>query len=247
MTKDINNKWMDEEERITAYLKGKMSATEETQFIIELKNNPELKAKAIAIARLIKGMKEVGTKLDAKTKEAFLVSTLEEVKQVAHNVSVEKKAKVVTMRRATAWMSIAASVILIVWGGFIYNDYRTTMTLADEYAMAFETSIYSRGEEVSSEAEQKLAQLFDNVKNKKELKNTLHDLSLCWEISQMETYNDYTEYSAEIGWNLAIGHLKDNDKKKAKNVLEELINSTEDGSVIRNKALELLDKINNGI
>ena len=231
---------MDEDERITAYLKRKMSATEETQFIIELKNNPELKAKAIAMARLIKGMKEVGTKLDAKTKEAFLVSTMEEVKQVVHNVSVEKKAKVVTMRRATAWMSIAASVILIVWGGLSYNDYRATMTLVDEYVMAFEPSIYSRGEEVSSEVELKLAKLFDNVKNKKELKNTIHELSLCWELSTMQTYNDYTEYSAEIGWYLAIGYLKDNDKKNAKNVLEELINTTEDGSVIRNKATELL-------
>lgn len=240
MTKDINNMWMDEDERITAYLKGKMSATEETQFIIELQNNPELKAKAIAMARLIKGMKEVGTKRDAKTKEAFLVSTQEEVKQVARNVSAERKAKVVTVRQVSTWMSIAASVMLIVWVGLGYNDYHTTMSLANEYAMAFETSIYSRGEDFSSEAEQKLAQLFDNVKNKNELKNTLHDLSLCWEISQMETFNDYTEYSAEIGWYLAIGYLKDNDRKNAKIVLERLVIISEEGSAISQKAKELL-------
>ena len=240
MTKDINNKWVDEEERITSYLKGKMSATEEARFIIELQNSPELKAKAVAMARLVKGMKEVGTKHDAKTKEAFLVSTPEEVKQVAHNVSVEKNAKVVTMRQAPIWMSIAASVILIVWVGLGYNEYRTTTVLADEYAMAFETSIYSRGEDLSSEAEQKLAQLFDNVKNKKELKNTLHELTLCWELSTMQTYNDYTDYSSEIGWNLAIGHLKDNDKKMAKKVLERLVIISEEGSAISQKAKELL-------
>ena len=243
MTKDINNMWMDEDERITAYLKGKMSATEETQFIIELQNNPELKAKAVAMARLVKGMKEVGTKRDMKTKEAFLVSTQEEVKQMARNVSAERKAKLLAVRQISIWMSLAASIILIVWGGFIYNDYRTTMALADEYAMAFETSIYSRGEEVSSEAEQKLAQLFDNVKNKKELKNTLHDLSLCWEISQMETYNDYTVYSAEIGWYLTIGYLNDNDRKNAKIVLERLVVISEEGSAISQKAKELLGKI----
>ena len=231
---------MDEEERITSYLKGKMSATEETQFIIELQNNPELKAKAVAMARLVKGMKEVGTKRDTKTKEAFLVSTTEEIKQVARNVSAERSTKVITLRQASTWMSIAASIIIIVWGGFVYNDYHTTIALADEYTMAFETSIYSRGEDVSSEAEKRLALLFDNVKNKKELENTLHELSLCWEISQMVTYNDYTEYSAEIGWYLAIGYLKDNDKKMAKTMLEELIKSTENGSVINNKASELL-------
>ena len=242
-TKDMNNRWMDEEERITAYLKGKMSATEEAQFIVELQNNPELKAQAIAMARLVKGMKEVGTKRDAEMKEAFLTSTKEDVKQVAKNVSAEKKAKVVTLRQASTWMSIAASVIFIIWVGYGYNDYRTTMALADEYAMAFESSIYSRGEESSSEVEQKLSQLFDNVKNKKDLKNTLHELSLCWELSTMQVYNDYTDYSAEIGWNLAVGYLKDNDKKKAKVVLEGVINITEEGNAINTEAGEILRQI----
>ena len=243
MTKDMNNRWMDEDGRITAYLKGKMSATEEEQFIVELQNNPKLKAQAIAMARLVKGMKDVGTKRDTEIKEAFLASTQEDVKQVAQIVSAEKKAKVVTLRQASTWMSIAASVIFIVWVGFGYSDYRTTMALADEYAMAFETSIYSRGEETISDAEQKLSQLFDNVKNKKELKNTLHELSLCWELSTMLTYNDYTDYSAEIGWYLAIGHLKDNEKKKAKVVLEELIEIADINSIINKEANRLLKKL----
>ena len=35
-------------------------------------------------------------------------------------------------------------------------------------------------------------------------------------LSTMETYNDYTDFSSEIGWNLAIAYLKDNNKKDAK-------------------------------
>ena len=59
----------------------------------------------------------------------------------------------------------------------------------------------------------------------------------------METYNDYTDYSAEIGWNLAIAHLKDNDKKNARKVLEKLLETSEEGSAVNHKAKELLDKL----
>ena len=59
----------------------------------------------------------------------------------------------------------------------------------------------------------------------------------------METYNDYTDYSAEIGWNLAIAYLKDNDMKGAKKVLEKLIAITEQGSAINNESKKLLNKL----
>jgi Tfp pilus assembly protein PilF len=59
----------------------------------------------------------------------------------------------------------------------------------------------------------------------------------------METYNDYTDYSSEIGWNLAIAYLKDNNKKDAKVMLEKLISSSEDSSAIHSKAKELLEKL----
>ena len=59
----------------------------------------------------------------------------------------------------------------------------------------------------------------------------------------METYNDYTDYSAEIGWNLAIANLKDNNKKEAKKVLEKLVDTSEAGSAVNQKAKELLSEI----
>ena len=59
----------------------------------------------------------------------------------------------------------------------------------------------------------------------------------------METYNDYTDYSTDIGWNLAIAYLKGNDGDNAKTVLTRLISITEDGSAINTKAKELKHKI----
>ena len=59
----------------------------------------------------------------------------------------------------------------------------------------------------------------------------------------METYNDYTDYAPQIGWNLAIAYLKDNDKAKAITVLNKLESIAEDGTAIKNMCTELNDKL----
>ena len=256
MIQDIDNivpKLLEEDDRIVAYLKGKMSEEEEQQFMKELKENPELKAKAIAVARLVKGLKEVGTEQDKKTQDAFLAFSDEwvetAVKQAINTQEKEpaeaetKKTKTISIYRTATWLSIAASLICIIWLGLTYNNYRKTTGLGDEYVDAFDTGIFVRGEENTGEAEKKLSALFQNVKDNRDLDETIHELSLCWELSTMEVYNDYTDYSADIGWNLAIAHLKDNNKKDAKAVLEKLVFDSEEGSAIREKAKELLEKL----
>ena len=59
----------------------------------------------------------------------------------------------------------------------------------------------------------------------------------------METYNDYTDYAPQIGWNLAIAYLKDNDKDNAMAVLTKLEGIAEDGTAIKNKCIELINKL----
>lgn len=265
MMKDINNidpKLLEEDERIVSFLKGQMSAEEESKFMAELNGNPELKEKAIVTARLIKGLKEVGSMRDRDMIGAFLASSeqsvnyaakealrIEEAAYVmnASNMSSEvpaaSRANVVPVRRAAKWLSVAASLVFIVWFGIDYIQYRTTTGLGEQYGNEFESGMIVRGTESQSEASKKLEKLFADVKQDKNLDDAIHELSLCWEISQMETYNDYTDYSAEIGWNLAIAHLKDNDRKSAKKVLEKLIENTEKGSAVNKKAKELLEKL----
>ena len=249
---NIDPKLLEEDDRIVAYLKGQMSAEEEQLFMKELNDNPELRQKAVVTARLVKGLKQVGTAQDKDTRGAFMASNTESVQSAvekaihADEVSAITSAKTVSIRRASTWLSIAASLIFIVWLGFEYNDYRNTIGLGEEYGNAFSSSMIARGEskgEISDETEQKLQKLFANVKNSENLDNAIHELSLCWELSTMETYNDYTNYSAEIGWNLAVAYLKDNNKKDAKNVLDKLIATSEDGSAINIKAKELLIKL----
>lgn len=248
MIKDINNidpKFLEEDARIESYLKGQMSADEEQKFLKELEEKPELKEKAIVMARLVKGLKEVGAEQDKAIIDAFLASSEEEISAIAKKATQEEVAalhasKTVSIRK---WISIAASLIFVVWLGFEYNDYLNTTGLGEEYGNAFTSSMIARGTESSTSAEKKLESLFANVKNGEKLDNAIHELSLCWELSTMDTYNDYTNYSAEIGWNLAIAYLKDNNKKDAKKVLEKLIETTEEGTAINIKAKELLKEL----
>ena len=262
-----------EDERIANYLKGRMTSEEEQAFIDELKANPELKSKAVAMARLVKGMKQVGNQRDEEISNAMLASDKSEIEEIAKDAiggavvvpfpsediysETGKAASASTItppvanksshsRKVATWLSMAASIALIIWAGFGYHDYRETTGLGAQYAPTITTDLtegISKGSGESSEVETKLANLFNNVTNKTDLKNTLHELSLCWELSTQETYNDYTDFAPEIGWTLAIGYLRDNNRKQAKAVLEKLTDVAPAGTDIGDKARELLTKI----
>lgn len=251
---NIDEKMLLDDERIANYLKGRMTAEEEQLFMQELQSNPELKAKAVAMARMVKGMKEVGTANDKELMSEFLATDAVEVGAVAKDVSTAKKSgKVISWRKTVTWLSAAASVALLIWAGIGYNDYRTTTGLGEQYSTVFTSSQLTRGGE-NGEVELKLMSLMDNIAQKKDMDNTLHELALCWELATQDTYNDYTDYAPEIGWNLAIAHLKNNDRKQAKAVLEkltgvpsagreQLIGIAPAGTAIGDKARELLKKI----
>lgn len=239
---NINPTLLKEDDRIALYLKGKMSSQEERAFMQELENNPELKARAIAVARLVKGMKETGRIQDNDVINSMLATNEDEIRKVTSNIA-KSKAKVIPMRSMAKWLSMAASILLVVWLGIGYNDYRKTTGLGEEYGTQFSTSQLSRGAEKATEVDARLAQLFENVANKNDLDNTLHELSLCWELSTQETYNDYTDCAPEIGWNLAIGYLKDNNRKEAIVTLKKLIEVAPEGTAIGDKVKELINKV----
>ena len=240
---NISEELLMEDEKITSYLKGNMSKEEETVFLQELKANPELKAKAIAMARLVKGLKEVRKERDKELKSELISSNKDEIKEIANNMIQPKRARVLSFTKTVKLLSLAASIALILWLGYGYYDYKKTTGLGDEYLGAFETSLIERGGETSSNVENKLQDLFDNVKSNNDLDNTIQELSLYWKLSNMETYNDYTDYSNEIGWNLAIAYLKNNEKNQSKMILSELQRKSGTETIIYKKAKELNNKI----
>ena len=246
----IENRLLEEDDSIASYLKGQMSGEEEQSFLQELAEKPDLKERAIIMARLIKGLKEVGTAQDKETIGAILASNKQGVENATKNaiqkanVTHPTTTKFVSMRKPAAWLSIAASLVFIMWLGIGYSDYRYITGLGEKYGnSSFTTEMVSRGSTTSSDTEKKLEILFKNVQDNTDLGETIHELSLCWELSTMESYNDYTDYSTEIGWNLAIAYLKDNNKKEALAILAKMATIYDADNVMGKQVRELQQKI----
>lgn len=240
----IEQNLLDDDNKILRYLKGEMVVDEERAFLSELQTNSELRSKTITMARLVKGLQEVGDAEDADIKSAMQSFSENEMRTIGKQIVHSEKKSVFSLKKASVWISIAASIALVIWSGVGFYNRQQTIGLANEYANAFNTSsMIVRGEQYDSEAESNLSRLFANIADGKDMDNTLQELSLYWEQSTTENYNDYTEYFAEIGWNLAIGYLKDNNRKDAKTVLKKLMATTDDGSIVHSKAQELLSRI----
>lgn len=217
------------DERISRYMKGVMNADEESAFMEELKNDEELRNQAIAQARLVKGMKQV----DEELKDAFREADEQTIRRIANKAVGNKK-------HSARWLAIAASIVFIVFVGFKSYDYYDTTSLGREYANTFPTSTIIRGE-ANADIDTELTMLFNNVAEGKDLDNTTSRLATLWELSKQETYNDYTDYAPYIGWNLAIGYLRNYEKTNAKAVLEEMKEMYLSGTIIGDQVL-LLEK-----
>lgn len=239
---EINQLELQEEDRILSYLQGKMTHEEEPAFIEELEINNDLKAKAISLARLAKGLSQVGDENDNILKEALLSVDEGTIRAIAKQATDKAASAERSSRfKFSTLLSMAAAILLIVYLGFSYNSYRETVALGEQYATSYETSVM-RGDE-QPEVTKELEMLINNVYNNKDLGVTLKRLAVLWEVSTMDTYNDYTNYAPEIGWALATGYLKDNNRNDAIDVLEKMAKLYEEDDAMGKKVRELLEKI----
>ena len=219
------------DERISRFMQGMMESEEETAFMEELKNNTNLRDQAVAQARLVKGMKQV----DEELKGAFREADEQTIRSIV-NDAVGRKNK------SIHWLAIAASIVFIVFVGFKSYDYYDTTSLGREYANTFPTSTIIRGE-TNADVDTELTILFNNVAEGKDLDNTTSRLQTLWELSKQDTYNDYTDYAPYIGWNLAIGYLRNYEKTKSKDVLVEMKELYPEESAIGSKVRIVLDAL----
>lgn len=222
--KDLRN-----DDLIDRFMQGQMGEDEEKSFLEELNQNDDLREQAILQARLVKGMAQVDDEIiDAYTE--------------AEESSKSSKATVVSIgkKHSVRWIAIAASIVFIVFVGFKSYDYYDTTSLGREFANTFPTSTIIRGE-TNADVDTELTILFNNVAEGKDLDNTTSRLATLWELSKQETYNDYTDYAPYIGWNLAIGYLRNYEKTNAKAVLEEMKEMYLSGTIIGDQVL-LLEK-----
>lgn len=222
---------LNRDERISRYLKGLMSIQEETKFLADMESNEQLKQDAIAQARLVKGMAQVDYELIQELKntpKAKLTSSLRPPR--------------IIFRKPVTWLSVAASVLVLLFAGYKGYDYYDTTRLGMKYATAFPMETLVRGD-TDSNVDKELQTLFENVVERKDLSTTTKRLSELWEISNQETYNDYTDYAAYIGWYLAIGYLEDYEKDKALCVLHTMLEDDNVSLSIKDQINELLKRL----
>ena len=222
---DMDETLYNNDERIERYLHGEMTPEEESLFEKDLANDDTLRRQAEVMARIVKGMEVVGGEQD--------------------RMMIDKMKAANGKRLAPVWwISIAASLVIIFTVGYHFYDRSQTIGMGQQYAYVFstETETLIRGEE-NEEVANKLDELFDNAANGKDLDNTIKQLDELWALSKSDSYNDYTTYEPFIGWNLAIAHLRNNDKKEARSVLKQMQLNYPEGTAMGDKVVELLKEL----
>lgn len=231
------------DEMLSRYIKGRLSDAEEVEFNRLIVENEELRNKAIATARLVKAMNEVGSEQDNDTIEAIKQSSKEDIKRTATSISgtTIKNPRILTFRKFVVSFSAAASILLCIFGGYKYYKYEQVTSLGSEYLAYFPASEFSRGE--NDGVSDILKELYSDIETKHNLGDAIARLSGMWTESRGDTFNDYTEYMPEIGWMLANAYLRNNDKSKALEVLGILIAESPEGTAMGDKARELKEKV----
>lgn len=222
--------------RLELFLKNKMTEEESKVFLSELQDNPELRERAQTMAAAIKNMKEIkyehGQRVFSKIEQAS-------ERNFREAANLPRKAVVLSLRSFVK-MSIAACLVVIIsFGGYRYYIYNETVGLGNNYYGEIPTELIVRDSDNTSS---QLALLFNNVKNGEDLKSTIISLEEKFSLAMSIDYNDYTNYINDIGWNLAIAHLKDGDRDDSIKTLELLITHSESDIVIE-KCKRLIEEI----
>lgn len=223
--------------RLELFLKGKMTEEEGKVFLNELQSNPDLRRRAQTMAAAIKNMKEL--RFEHGKRVASKIERLSE-RDFRRETILSSKARILSLRSIIR-MSIAACIVCIIsFGGYRYHIYNETIALGNSYYAEIPTELVIRD---ADDVSKQLTLLFSNVKTSEDLDNTILDLEYKFSMAISEDYNDYTNYINDIGWNLAIAHLKNGDRDSSAETLEVLISHSESDIVVE-KCKKLIGKIN---
>ena len=209
------------DERIESFLRGTMSVEEGTAFKKELKTNPELRNRAMAMTSLIRG-------LQAKN-------------EAAERAVIQETTKKTSKVRPLLWWACSVAAVFAIFFG-IYKDRRYSLLDAtvSPYYTQYDASDISRGE-TDSVAIRHLYTLFNQIQEKRNISDIIKELEPIY--SLLETDYTYYPFANDIAWNLALAYIKDDQIDKAIPVLEKIKADNPD-TPICNRADELLKIIN---
>jgi hypothetical protein len=207
------------DERIEAFLRGEMTAEEEAAFKQEIRQNPELRSRVMAMTSLIKGMQEQNS-----AREAAIIK----------ENTVKSK-----VRPLLYWACSVAAVLVIAFG--IYKDHRYRMLDAtvSPYYTEYDMSDASRGD-LDSATTAYLFDLFIQIQENRSVSDIIKELEPIYNsLNENFTYNAYAN---DIAWNLVLAYVKDDQIDKAITILQKLKTDNPD-TPLYNKVNELIKKL----
>lgn len=209
----------DIDERIEAFLRGKMSAEEEAAFRQEIRKDPDLRNRAMAMISLVKGLQDQNA-----TREITIIK--------------ENTAKS-RVRPILWWVCSVAAVFAIFFGVYKDHRYRMLDATVSSYFTEYDMSDISRGD-VDSVTTAHLYVLFAKIQENRNVSDIIKELDSIY--NSLDVDFTYNAYANDIAWNLALAYVKDDQIDKAIPILQKLKADNPD-TPICNKADELIKKL----
>ena len=221
------------DERIEAFLRGTMSKEEELAFKQEIRQNPELRNRAFAMASLIKGLQD---------NNAMREETI-----IKENTAKSR------VRPILWWACSIAAVFAIFFGikAFLQEDVVTSTPTGHQYAQLeeivspyyklYDMTNISRGD-VDSATVAHLYTLFSQIQESSNTSGIIKELEPIY--NSLDNDLTYYAYANDIAWNLALAYIKDDQINKAIIILEKIKQDNPDTSLY-NKADELMRELSN--
>ena len=223
------------DERIEAFLRGEMSAEEETAFKQEIRQNPELRSRAMAMTSLIKVLHDQNS-----AREANIIR--ENAPQGHFHIVADKEIPLTPKPRVRPilwWACSVAAVFALFFGIYKDHRYRTLDSTVSPYYTEYDMNDISRGD-VDSVAIAHLYTLFSQIQQNRNMSSIIKELEPIY--NTLDDDFTYSPWSNDIAWNLALAYVKDDQIDKAIYILQKLKVDNPD-TPIYNKADELIKKL----
>ena len=207
------------DERIEAFLRGAMSSEEDTAFKQEIRQNSELRSRAMAMTSLIKGLHDQNS-----AKETAIIK----------ENTVKSK-----IRPLLYWACSVAAVLVIAFGIYKEHRYRMLDALVSPYYTEYDMSDASRGD-LDTVTISHLYDLFIQIQENRSVSDIIKELEPIY--NSFDENFTYNAYANDIAWNLALAYVKDDQIDKTITILQKIKADNPD-TPIYNKADELIKKL----
>ena len=228
----------DNKERIEKFLREQMTSEENEAFLNDFRNDKDLREEAQMMALLIKEMKEEQAKQSEKLREDVLAAQLGNAARKVdpvHNVNLNITSSN-TVRMVRWSLSIAAMFILIFGATLLWNRQSDTDKLFNEYYSAYTIDHGPIKGGDSSNVEEELAVLFNQVGTEKDVSIVIAKLQKIYD--SIDSEYEYSLFTDDIAWYLALAYLKDGKPEKAKELLNPLAANGNEKAIAIIKELE---------